>query len=209
MANEMELDRALVLNKHWQAIKTVECKKALTLVFAERARIVDPVTYEIFTWEQWMERRMFSLEAKFEGDSRYIKTAKFFVEKPEIITLSKYAGSPNRGVPFSRKGVYERDDYQCQYCGKYPSAKLRTLDHIMPVSRGGKSTWLNCVLSCLACNHKKADRTPQEAKMPVKSVPARPSGKQLILKGAMLRESWKPFLKDELEKEEIAKQGVK
>lgn len=200
----VELERVLTLNKVWQPLTTVTLKKAMKIVFGERARIVDPETYNIFTWDEWVAERAVRAETVV-NEHCYLKTSHLWIRKPEVITLARYAGFPNKGVPYSRKGVYERDNFQCQYCGKFPRKKHMTLDHILPVSRGGTSTWKNTVLSCLPCNHKKADNTPDEAGMPLMTVPRQPTQRQLILRGVKMLDSWKPFLKEVvMEKAEVA-----
>ena len=84
------------------------------------------------------------------------------VEIPEVILLSTYGKVPRIEVSFSRKNLYRRDGHACQYCGTHrPSSEL-SIDHVLPRSRGGRTTWENCVLACVRCNSKKADRTPRE-----------------------------------------------
>ena len=97
-------------------------------------------------------------------------TARFKV--PAVIRLLyKTARRFVPAVKYSRRGVHERDNYSCQYCG---SRKTISIDHIMPVSRGGQSTWENTVSACNKCNGKKGSRTPEEAGMPLMSIPRKP-----------------------------------
>lgn len=90
-------------------------------------------------------------------------------------------GAGRRSVGFSYRAVHERDDWTCAYCGRGVSrtppceALLATVDHILPVSRGGPSTWTNLVSACKECNNRKADRTPAEAGMPLRADPYDPS----------------------------------
>ncbi len=198
----VELERVLTLNKGWRALTTVAIKKAMKIVFGGRAKIVCPETFNIFTWDEWVADRAVAVNAVVD-ESCYLKTARVWIRKPEVITLSRYAGFPNKGVPYSRKGVYERDNYQCQYCGIFPRKKLMTLDHVMPVSRGGKSTWTNTVLSCLKCNHSKADRTPAENGVPLVRTAKQPTQHQLILRGVNMLPAWKHFLKDAVKEEAL------
>lgn len=194
--SRLELDRSLVLNKGWQPITTVNLRKALMLVTRDRAKIVDPETYEVFTWEDWLTNRSVDINSPIIDDG-YIRTASFLLQKPEIITLSKFTKFPDVRVPFSRRGVYERDNFQCQYCKKFLRKRDCTLDHVIPVSKDGPTNWTNCVLSCLSCNQKKANRTPVEAGMLLNCAPARPTGRQLILKGVNMKPAWSRFLGDE------------
>lgn len=75
---------------------------------------------------------------------------------------------------FSRENIYLRDDHSCQYCYKWYPAKELTLDHVIPVSKGGPKSWLNVVTACRACNQKKRNRTPEQAEMPLLKPPVVP-----------------------------------
>jgi hypothetical protein len=193
----MELERVLTLNRVWQPIATVVVRNALTLVFRGRARVVDPDTYQLFDWPQWLAKAVPADAHVVEHD--YIRTAHLQVRKPEVITLARFAGFPNVGVPYSRRGVYERDNGQCQFCGLHVHRHRMTIDHLVPVSRGGGTDWLNCVLACNRCNHVKGNRTPVEAGLTLLQRPWQPTRDQLILSGVNMHECWKPFLKSALE----------
>jgi 5-methylcytosine-specific restriction endonuclease McrA len=96
---------------------------------------------------------------------------------PRVIRLLRYI-SPKwlyRPAPWHRGGVFIRDGHRCAYC----SAKATTIDHILPRSRGGEWSWLNCVAACQACNGKKGNRTPREAGMPLRIQPRVPTRAQL------------------------------
>lgn len=191
----IELERVLTLNRVWQPITTIAVKRAMTLVFRGRARVVDPDTYQIYDWPQWLSEKSVHNDAHVvEHD--YIRTAHLQVRKPEVITLAKFAGFPNTGVPYSRRGVYERDNGQCQFCGLFVGRHSMTIDHVQPLSRGGGTNWLNCVLACGRCNHAKGDRTPREAGMELLREPFQPTRDQLILGGVNMVESWKSFLNE-------------
>jgi len=93
---------------------------------------------------------------------------------PQVIRLIKLVRTIYRSrVPFSKKNVLYRDEFTCQYCGK-TRGKL-TIDHVIPKSKGGKSTFENCVASCKPCNNTKGNRTPREAKMPLRKHPVQPT----------------------------------
>jgi 5-methylcytosine-specific restriction endonuclease McrA len=91
---------------------------------------------------------------------------------PEIVKLISYVPVPYTEVVFSRKNIYLRDNYTCQYCGKKGGSL--TIDHIIPKSRGGEDSWENMVVCCARCNHKKGNRTLEEAGMKLISTPYRP-----------------------------------
>lgn len=156
------------------------------------ASILDPVNYLLMTFEEWSV-------SGFQTD-RMIKTPMLSIPAPDVIVLKKYGERPPRKVQFTRPNLYRRDDYTCQYCGvEMPERKL-TIEHILPRSRGGATSWENCVAACENCNFSKADKTPTEAGMRLKSAPARPAWtpKLALPRGHEARESWQPFLEKEL-----------
>ena len=85
--------------------------------------------------------------------------------QPSVIRLIDYRRVPQHMAKLSKKNFYLRDRYRCQYCGRRLDATDLTLDHVIPRSRGGLSTWENLVTACKDCNHRKADKTPAEAGM--------------------------------------------
>jgi 5-methylcytosine-specific restriction endonuclease McrA len=84
---------------------------------------------------------------------------------PSVIRLLDYRRIPQRTRALSRKNILMRDRNSCQYCGRVGAAAELTLDHVIPRSRGGKSSWENLVTCCQGCNHRKSDRLPSEAGM--------------------------------------------
>lgn len=93
---------------------------------------------------------------------------------PKVLRLVSYVVTRWRfssGPAWSRAGVLNRDGRRCAYCG----GEGTTTDHILPSSRGGKNTWLNTVAACTGCNQRKGDRTPDEARMPLRTIPVAPS----------------------------------
>jgi 5-methylcytosine-specific restriction endonuclease McrA len=99
-------------------------------------------------------------------------------------------------VTFSRRNLFKRDRFTCQYCGEQPGTEELTIDHVLPRSRGGVSTWENCVLACIECNHRKANMTPAEAGMPLKKDPARPNWRPLYAREDVMIGSWSKFLSE-------------
>ena len=96
---------------------------------------------------------------------------------PRVIRLVRYVAAHwlHRPAGYSRTGVLARDRYTCAYCGRHAS----TVDHVLPQSRGGASTWLNAVAACAPCNHRKANRTPAEAGLRLRLTPYAPTRAQL------------------------------
>lgn len=133
-------------------------------------------------------RRAFSLMMKnkievLKESSKVISTCEGIFKVPSIVRLIKTVRILyKKEVPFSKKNVFIRDEFTCQYCGvklapsKVSDLTIRpTLDHVMPSSRGGKSTWENSVCSCMRCNSRKGDKTPSEAGLFLKIKPWKPT----------------------------------
>tara|TARA_Y100001938_G_C8047468_1_gene409771 strand:- start:558 stop:1073 length:516 start_codon:yes stop_codon:yes gene_type:complete len=103
---------------------------------------------------------------------------------PAAIVLVKYIRLPHKSSPPTRRNILRRDDYVCQYCEiKLSNSTKRTIDHILPISRGGGNTWTNLVASCHKCNNRKGNRTPKEANMKLKRKPFVPKNGFLYLVG--------------------------
>lgn len=94
---------------------------------------------------------------------------------------------------FSKKNLFLRDNFECQYCGESCSGKSGTIDHIVPRSCGGKTDYLNCVIACKRCNFKKDNRTPAEANMPLRNQPRLPTLTDLF-NSDYIPQEWKVFL---------------
>jgi 5-methylcytosine-specific restriction endonuclease McrA len=96
---------------------------------------------------------------------------------------------------FSRRNIFRRDRYTCQYCGEQRALRDLTIDHVVPRSREGRSTWENCVVACVSCNSRKANRLPAEAGMRLNREPRRPSWMASIdISRPERQESWNRFL---------------
>jgi 5-methylcytosine-specific restriction endonuclease McrA len=179
----------LVLNRSWQPVNVATVERALTLLWNETARVVDPHDYQMFTWEDWAQM------TPKEGES-FVQAVRSRIRAPEVIVLHDYDRVPSASVTFSRRNIFKRDHYVCQYCGDQLGGEDLTIDHILPRSRGGASSWENCVLACLACNKQKADRTPEEAKMKLRKPPVRPKWNPLFVAHNVRIESWAKFVSE-------------
>ena len=99
-------------------------------------------------------------------DGLTVRAVSIAMPFPSIVRLSVYVRVPYKRIILSRKNILRRDGHRCQFCGR--SDVPLTVDHIVPVSRGGEETWENLVCACVGCNNKKGDRTPDEARMPLR-----------------------------------------
>ena len=97
-----------------------------------------------------------------------------------MVRLLSYDRLPRRALRLNRHTVFARDGHRCQYCGRRFSSSELSLDHVIPRSRGGETTWENVVCACLECNVKKGGRTPHEAHMKLVAPPIRPKRSPLL-----------------------------
>ncbi len=182
----------LVLNRNWTAIHVCSLRRALVLLFQDLAKVVTE-DYQTYDFNSWRE---LSQHVSIEGNN-VIRTPTFHLLVPEVILLVAYHRMPPRFVKFNRRNIYLRDRYTCQYCGRRPPREDLTIDHIIPRSRGGRSTWDNVVLACLRCNVAKGNRTPGEAGVNLQRPPKRPHWMATLrhtLRGGPERPLWQKFV---------------
>jgi len=180
---------ALVLNRNWQAVNVATVGRAMIMLWNDAARVVDPLDYQTYAWSDWAELRPGAGEA-------FIQSVRQRLRVPEVIVLAEYNRLPTGAVSFSRRNLFKRDHWACQYCGVQPSGDELTIDHVVPRSRGGTSTWENCVLACVECNKRKADRSPREARMKLRKTPIRPKWQPFYAREGQQMESWSKFVSE-------------
>jgi 5-methylcytosine-specific restriction endonuclease McrA len=139
MRRNITYSPVLVLNASYEPLHVCAARRALTLIVKDCAVILDHVGREVHAGIMF----------------------------PSVIRLKEYRKVPHRAQKLTRKNILVRDDYRCQYCGDTFSAMELTLDHVIPRSQGGLSVWDNLVAACHDCNHRKSNRTPEEANMPI------------------------------------------
>jgi 5-methylcytosine-specific restriction endonuclease McrA len=192
----------LVLNKFYQAIRVINVRRAFSLLCRELAEVVHIETdakgqskWHNLNFADWQELSL--LKKEFEPDEfDWIHTVKFQIAVPRIIRLLGYDKLPRQDVKFNRRNIYARDGNKCQYCGKKMPTTELSLDHVVPKSQGGKSTWENIVCCCVKCNVKKGGRTPTQASLHLITKPIKPKRSPVInIRLADERySSWKQFL---------------
>jgi 5-methylcytosine-specific restriction endonuclease McrA len=178
MMPPLERCHALVLNADFRPLSYFPLslwpwQEALKAVFLDRVNIVSEYEREVHS-----PSRSFRL--------------------PSVIALKEYVAA-QRSPAFTRFNVFLRDRFACQYCGYTGSAEGLTFDHVIPRSRGGRTTWTNVVAACGVCNLEKANRTPKEAAMFPRTHPYQPTSFQLQQNGRRfppnyLHHSWGDFL---------------
>jgi 5-methylcytosine-specific restriction endonuclease McrA len=179
----------LMLNRNWQPVGVATVSRSLVMVWNGTARVVDPEDYQLYTWADWSA-------LKPAANEPVIRTVRSMLRVPEVIALTRYDRVPNNTVTFSRRNIFKRDRFTCQYCGCQPGKEELTIDHVTPRSRGGVSNWENCVLACVECNSRKADNLPAEARMPLIKQPERPKWRPLYATRGERFRSWSKFLSE-------------
>jgi len=160
----------LLLNAHYAALRVISVRRAFALLFkqddaqrpvAEVVHIEDG-RYVSYNFQDWTQLSAFKRE--FEPAKHdWIRTVRFDLVVPRIVRVLTFSKLPRQEVKFNRRNLFARDANTCQYCGKrFPTAEL-SLDHVIPRSKGGTTTWNNVVCACLACNVRKGGRTPDQA----------------------------------------------
>ena len=164
----MHGSRVLVLNYDFSPISVCSVQRAFLLVFLEKAEML----------------------ADARGIMLHSVSAAY--PMPAVIRLRRYINIPYKGVLLTRQNVFKRDDYTCQYCGTH---KDLTLDHVIPRSKRGKSSWSNLVTACKRCNARKGDFTPEAAGLRLRKKPVRPSYLDFLRHNSGLyQEEWGPYL---------------
>ncbi|RUL88616.1 HNH endonuclease [Tautonia sociabilis] len=184
------LDRpTLVLNRNWQPVNVASVSRALVMLWNESARVVDPDDFRLYDWADWAR-------LKPRDDEPFIQAVTFRMRVPEVVSLTHYDRYRESTVTFSRRNIFKRDHSTCQYCGGRPGSSELTIDHVLPRSQGGVSSWENCVLACVSCNSRKANRTPEQAHMKLRKKPVRPEWKPMYAYSTMRIESWSRFISE-------------
>lgn len=183
----------LVLNRHFYAIHITDWRRALSLLYLDHARVVDQ-EYRTYDFSDWQE-----LSREMESHpSGFVQTPTFRIAVPEVIALRAYGHIPVSEIKFTRRNIYEHYGYRCCYCGhKFQTSDLN-LEHIIPRSRGGQTSWANVVTSCIACNIKKGSLLPEEAGMKLLIQPTKPKWKgagSLVFRSSFkVKASWQKFI---------------
>ena len=181
------LERAtLVLNRSWRPVHVTTVRRALCMVFRDAARIVSPESLSTFTFTEWLEQPV--------DEALAIRSPSLRLAPPEVVLLVHYDRVPCHEAPFTRRNLFLRDEFTCQYCGKTCASDHLSVDHVLPRSRGGSTSWENCVLACVGCNARKADRTVREAGLRLLRPPVRPRWTPYLnLRPSQRMESWSRF----------------
>lgn len=162
------MNSVLVLNADFSPLTVCSVQRAFMLVFMNKADLINEVR----------EKKLRSISQSFPF--------------PSVIRVRNYVNVPYKGVVMSRHNIFKRDEGKCQYCG---TTSDLTLDHVVPRSKGGKSTWTNLVTACKKCNSRKSDYSLEKVGMTLKKQPIKPSYISFLkMSISSKREDWAPFL---------------
>jgi 5-methylcytosine-specific restriction endonuclease McrA len=187
----------LVLNRLYMAVHVVNVRRAFALLCRELAEVIylEDGKFGTYSFDSWREMSELRAEMKQPEDD-WIRAVNFEIQVPRVIRLLTFDRLPKQRVHLSRRNVLARDGHECQYCGRHFPAHLLSIDHVVPRSRGGETTWENVVCACLPCNVKKGGHTPYEARMKLVRIPVRPKRNPLLLLklSNAKYESWRTWL---------------
>lgn len=167
----------LLLNASYEPLTVITHKRASSLLLRQRVEAVSREAVEV-------------------------RGVSYTLRIPSVLRLRHYVNVPRRGARWSRRGVLQRDKYTCIYCGLQPGDRQRgqlvtkrdfSVDHIMPLSRGGQNTWGNTACACKRCNQRKGNRTPHEVNMKLRWEPKTPRVNYLVVSGEVPA-AWKMYL---------------
>jgi 5-methylcytosine-specific restriction endonuclease McrA len=162
----------LVLNRLFQAIQVTTVRRAFCLLYKGQVKAVNP-DYSTCDWQDWVD-------VPPQPDEDVIVTPTLRVRIPRVILLVDFDRLPRHEVRFTRKNIFYRDRNRCQYCGHKFQTRDLNLDHVVPLSRGGKSTWDNVVCCCVTCNSRKGGHLPEDVGMRLIQTPTRPRWHPLV-----------------------------
>jgi 5-methylcytosine-specific restriction endonuclease McrA len=159
----------LVLNANYEPINVCDTRRAIVLILSEKASLV------------------------LNGRG-VINTVRLTFPRPSIIRLEKMVSHPRPRVKLTRREVFRRDSFACQYCGRH--TPILTIDHVLPRHLGGPHIWTNVVAACPFCNHRKGGRTAEEAGMPPLRQPKEPpsSPAYIFARHIAVNTEWEPFI---------------
>lgn len=159
----------LVLNANFEPINVCNTRRAIGLLLSGKAALV-------------------------VNGRGYIHTVSDILPKPSVIRLEDMIHRPRPRVKLTRREVFRRDNYTCQYCGKREGNL--TVDHVYPRHLGGEHIWTNVVAACPACNHRKGGRPMEEVHMHLLHIPKEPPANAMYLYGRHLSEfvEWEPYI---------------
>lgn len=165
------MQSVLLLNTSFEPLKVISWQRAVSMFFSGKIEVIEEYDHNI-------------------------RSVSIIIRAPAVVRLLSFVKAGKKSPPLCRSNILARDNFQCQYCSKELTSREATLDHVLPRSQGGKTSWENIVCSCAACNRKKGGRTPLEARMLLLKKPVKPDWLPVlnIKFHGNIPISWKTFL---------------
>jgi len=174
------MKRALLLNSNGEPLQFIDGSRAIKIMLRGRAEVASGMTGEPSFWED------------------VISSPTCGIRLPAVLRLKSYVSKRQHKKParFQKKVLFNRDSWKCQYCGIDLCYTGITVDHVHPASRGGLTTWKNCVAACKKCNSNKGNKTPEEAGMRLLRQPSEPIALHYwdMTKSAAWHDDWRLFM---------------
>jgi 5-methylcytosine-specific restriction endonuclease McrA len=192
MSDVLTKATVLVLNRNWQAIHIKTPQEAFGMLCTDTAtalEVTDDGGMNPLPWSEWIKLPI------RQGDA-CVHTVKSAIRVPTVIILARFSKMPKKRPKFGNRGIWERDGGVCQYTGRKLAPGEGNIDHVIPRSRGGASSWENCVLAAKEVNSRKGCRTPEECGLKLIRKPAIPREIPVLalIKNHHRIKDWDPFL---------------
>ncbi|MEJ2077247.1 MAG: HNH endonuclease [Acidobacteriota bacterium] len=169
------MSQTLLLNATYEPLQVVTWQRAVRMIYQDKVEVL-------------------------EHYSREIHSVTIVMKVPSVVRLRHYVRvrRSHTQVKFSRQNLFARDKFRCQYCGQRLAVSDLTYDHVIPVARGGRKSWENIVTSCIPCNRKKANHTPEEVGMRLLKNPSAPASfparAQLLFSRMQTPTCWRMYI---------------
>ena len=191
MNNILNQAVVLVLNRNWQAINVRTPQQAFVQMATDTATAldIDGDNMVPMRWAQW-------IKLPVRENDEFVRTPGGPIRIPHVIVLSKFSKVPKRRPKFSSRAIWSRDGGRCQYTGQPLGNGEGNIDHVVPRSRGGKTSWENCVLASKDVNSRKGDRLPEELGLRLLRLPTAPRElpSTLFIRNVNGIPAWRHFL---------------
>ncbi len=188
----------LVLNRAYMVVHVVNVRRAFGLLYRDLAEVIDLdgsqfANYDFDSWLLLSDLRIQNPEEPLE----WVRSVSFQVQVPRVIRLLTYDRVPGHTLRFNRRNLFARDGHRCQYCGWHGPPHQLSIDHVVPRSQGGRTTWENVVCCCMKCNTRKGGRTPHQARMALMRHPVKPRFNPILARKLdhPRYRSWRGFLR--------------
>jgi 5-methylcytosine-specific restriction endonuclease McrA len=189
--------QVLVLNKNWHPIRVQSLRNAISKVINNRAKFIDYDTSLLYSWDEWLDNFSTPNKDTDKVDYEIIKSKNFSFKKPFISVCTKYNKVPKVSLKLTKRNLLIRDNFCCQYSNVKLTYKTATIDHVIPKSKGGTTTWNNLVICSLEINVRKANKTLAETGLKLLKIPKKPQWSPVYeMINKKRSKHWDNFIKD-------------